>query len=253
MDYNDELDFDNPDDLLGEEDNQLPSGEEPDDKEGSEQQGRGDIRVALRKEREEARRLREQLAQQAKDLERERAWNQQVQQRRQEPPVDREAMRQRLADSLLDRPDEVFDQHSQRLIAQMQQMNAPVYVRAAMSEASDDPEFGDLYKNRPGFKKAMDAWISNSIQVHGQIDREAMKETGKYLADIARESGSAPSNRAAKDKLSSIADKSGNQAGRKGAEQIWEEKSKLKNREYQKWADSPEGVRTLNELMKAQG
>jgi hypothetical protein len=277
MDSNEDLYFDNQDDeqLLGEENDSIES-EESDDNEGSEQQGRGDLNIALRKEREALRQLKEQaaqreaalkeqLAQRDVDIQRREALLQQLgQPRREAPQVDQNAMRQALADSLLERPDQVFAERDNNLLSQVQQFvqkqNAPLYIRSAKAEVAEDPEFGEFYKTRPGLKKAADAWIENSVATYGHVDPRALKETLNYLVDIAREGiptqAASTSNDAAKKKLNSVADKSNGVQARKTVDQILEEKSVLakKNpKEYLKWADSPEGTRVLNEALKSWG
>lgn len=246
---NQESEVDEDDDLLG------SAGDDADD--GEPERGRGDIRVALRKEREQSRLLKEQLAQRDKDLERHQTLLQQLGQRRDEPKVDPAALRETLSNSLLERPDEVFQLRDNQLLSQVQRMQAPLYARMARSDVMDDPQYGELYRSRPAFKKTVDAWIQNSVSTYGAVDPQALQETLAYLGEIAKEAGGpATSNDAAKRKLSSVADKSGGTGNRKTAEQILEEKSKLaktNRREYLKWADSPEGKRILDEALKSSG
>jgi len=248
---NDDLYFDNQDDDLSIDDQLL--GEDG-GAEGEPDRGRGDLNIALKKEREEKRLLKEQLAQRERELERREALLSQLGTRRDEPQVDRSALRQTLADSLLERPDEVLGQRDQHLISQVHRMNAPLYVKAAKSDVSEG-EYGELYKSRTAFKKTVDAYIQNTVATTGQVDTESLNETLAFLAEIANEGQpTKPSNQAAKDKLGSIVDKGGSGAGRKSIDEILVEKTKLaktNRREYLKWADSPEGKAILNKALQS--
>lgn len=254
MELEDDQYLDNQDDDLLEEGDQLPNHDELDDNEGSERSGRGDLNVALRKEREQRRLLQDQLAQKDADLQRREALLQQLGQnhRREEPRVDRDAMRQAFSDNLLERPDEVFQQRDNQLRSEIMRQNAPLFIQAAKATIAEDPEFGDFYRNRPGFKKAADAYVQDYVTSYGPVEPTAMKHVLGLLSGIAND-GQAPSNKAAKDRLSSIADKSGGASNRKSATQILEDKAKLSNRDYSKWAETPEGKRVLNEALKASG
>lgn len=258
MDVDNEIYLDDQDDdslesqLLGEDDGS--------DLESPSQRNGGDLNIALKQEREEKKALKEQLAQRDKELERRDALLSNLGQRREpEPKIDRDALRSALSDSLLERPDEVFAQRDQHLMAQMQRMNAPMYVKAAKSDVADDPEYGDLYKSRPAFKKTVDAYIQNTVATNGSVDQASLTETLAFLAEIANEGqGKTPGNKAAKDKLTSIVDKGRESTGRKSVNQILEEKSKLagsKNKadraSYIQWADSTEGKQVLNKALQS--
>jgi hypothetical protein len=246
-----ELYFDNQDDqdveaqLLGDDEG---LDDEPD-------RGRGDLNVALKKEREEKRQLKDQLAQLEKGFERQGALLQQLGQRREEPKVDRAALREAMVDGLMVKPDEVFQQRDQHLLSQVQRMNAPLYVKAAKSDVSDHPEYGELYKSRPSFKKTVDAYLQNQVATYGVVDQDALNETLSFLRDIATEGQPGkPSNEAAKQKLSSIVDKNTGSVGRKSINEILDEKAQLaktNRKEYLKWADSPAGKEILNKALKA--
>lgn len=249
----DELYFENQDDLsvedqlFGEDEGQEPSFD------------RGDLNVALKKEREEKRQLKEQLSQRDKelekrqrDLDRREALLQHIGQQ-QKQPRDLESERTALSERLLERPDEVFDQRDQYLFNQLQKKLAPLEARSAKLDVAEHPEYGDLYKSRPAFKKTVNAWIENAADAYGRVDQSALNETLAYLAEIANEGQSQkPSNDAAKQKLTSIVDK-GTSQGRKSIEQILAEKAKLaktNRNEYLKWADSEAGKALLNEALK---
>lgn len=256
MDLEDDQYLENQDDDLLGDDDLLPAQDEHDDNEGSERSGRGDLNVALRKEREKRRLAEEQLAQKDADLQRREALLQQLGQnnnRREEPRVDPDAFREQLVDRLYTRPDEVLNQRDQHLMSQMVRQQAPLYIKAAKMDIADDPEFGDFYKTRPGFKTAADAYIQDCVTAYGQVNPDNMRHVLGLLANVAKDGGSASSNKSAKDKLTSIADKSGGTSNRKTPSQILEDKAKLSNRDYSKWADSPEGKRVLNEALKASG
>lgn len=252
----DDLYFDNQDDLSV--DDQLLG----DDEGGESSFDRGDLNIALKKEREEKRQLKEQLSQRekdleqrARDLERHQALLQQLGQR-QQPQVDPEVARTSLADRLLERPDEVLNQRDSALLSHVQKRFAPLEARSAKLDVLEHPEYGDLYKNRPAFKKTVNAWIENAADAYGQVDPRALNETLAYLAEIANESGQGsgkPSTDAAKQKLTSIVDKGSSAQGKKSLEQILDEKAKLAKTDrkaYLKWADSEAGKQVLNAALQ---
>lgn len=253
----DDLYFDNQDDLdiesqlLGDDDDE---GDAP---EGEPERGRGDLRIALKKEREERRQLREELEAMRRDSQRRDALLEQLGQR-QQPQVDPARARQLFADRLVEAPDEVFQQRDQQLLNQVQRLNAPLYIKAAKSDIAEHPEYGEVYRTRPKFKDTIDAYLQNQVNTYGAVDNEALNETLSYLHGIYLEAsgGKTTSNDAAKKKLNSIVDKGGNPNGKQSVEQVLEEKSKLAQkgaagrREYMKWAESPEGKQVLNKALQ---
>lgn len=252
----DEIYLDDQEDSL---EDQLLGDDDGSDLSPSQNRG-GDLNIALKQEREEKKALKEERDALKRDLERNNALLSTLGQRREpEPKIDRDAMRSALSDSLLERPDEVFAQRDQHLLAHVQKMNAPIFVKAAKSDVAEDPEYGELYKSRPAFKKTVDAYIQNTVATNGSVDQAALTETLAFLAEIANEGqGKVPSNKAAKDKLTSIVDKGGASTGRKSVNQILEEKSKLassKNKAdrtaYIQWADSSEGKQVLNKALQS--
>ncbi len=251
----DDLFFENQDDDTLEEQLLGDEGHDP----GEEEPNRGDLNIALKRERDEKRQLREQLEASRKELERREALLEQLGTRRQEPKEDPAVVRERMLTRLLEAPDETLNQRDQFLLNQVHQMNAPLYEKAARADVIEHPEYGELYKTRPMFKTTIDAYISQQIAANGRVNPEDLDAALSHLGALIGEAGGGgkPSNDAAKARLKSIAEKP---QGTRKAEDVLEDKMKLAERamrgdreaakKYSAWESSPEGKALLNKALK---
>lgn len=208
---------------------------------------KGDLSVALRKEREAKKALQSQLSDFQKQLEKQQA----VLERLGQPPqqqYDPEQYNNQLMDAWTENPAHVLQMYGQNISQHIMQQQAPLITSFAQMQLAQHPEFGELYKNEM-VQQQVNQYLSNVIQRKGMVDLEDINGIVDHYSSLSRIFGGGaqpkPSSKG-RDKLTSAVGggkvKKQTASNAEEALKIANEMvQKLKPKDYVKWEkDNPE-------------
>lgn len=252
---------DNDDDLYL--DNLDEQDEQDDEGEGDEEppQRKGNLSVALQEERKQRRELQEQLKARDSELQRLNGFLERTTpQPKQE--FDREEANRRLQEELIERPFDVLESmlsgRDREWESKITKAMAPALVTHTDAYLSSHPEYKDLYAS-PVVKQVIKSYAEDAVKSGNIKDISALEQAlGNIMLtvenlhkDFTGGTSGKPDTR--KEKLSSVAGKSGYRGDRGSLESVWEDKQKLAKsnpRKYSEWAKTDDGKKVLNAILR---
>jgi hypothetical protein len=237
QDDDQDLDTDEDAGAAGDEDSDIDRDDSDDDADG------GNLKIALKKERDRRKELERKLSDRDKLLERHEAILKTMGQGGQQQPrqqVDHEALRRQLQNDIIEQPDRVLNNFGQMFQRQTMQNMAPFIRQQALNYVQSRQDYAEVFQT-PIVQQALTNYIDEALSGGGQVDLNVINEVMDGFVHLANtfKGGQQPTGKpkpssAGKERLTSTVSKpNARPAG--NLEEEWARAQKLPPAQYSAW------------------